>query len=140
MNIHEYQAKELFKKSDIPIPRGRVAFSAADPSGSGVCYGSKRGALCGYYNRSVGIYQDARRAAIGLCSGYASCGSAYFGKFLGRIRPTSDDGHAEDAAARADALTGLRVVSFSSYMVCVGTHKARRVSLVSFIKKTTEGF
>jgi len=30
MNIHEYQAKELFKKSDIPIPRGRVAFSAAE--------------------------------------------------------------------------------------------------------------
>ncbi|MEJ2364245.1 MAG: ADP-forming succinate--CoA ligase subunit beta [Deltaproteobacteria bacterium] len=26
MNIHEYQAKELFKKFDIPIPRGRVAF------------------------------------------------------------------------------------------------------------------
>ena len=32
MNIHEYQAKELFKNSDIPIPLGRVAFSAADPS------------------------------------------------------------------------------------------------------------
>ena len=28
MNIHEYQAKELFRKFDIPIPRGRVAFSA----------------------------------------------------------------------------------------------------------------
>jgi succinyl-CoA synthetase beta subunit len=27
MNIHEYQAKELFKKFDIPIPRGRVAFT-----------------------------------------------------------------------------------------------------------------
>jgi succinyl-CoA synthetase beta subunit len=27
MNIHEYQAKELFKKFDIPIPRGRVAFN-----------------------------------------------------------------------------------------------------------------
>jgi succinyl-CoA synthetase beta subunit len=30
MNIHEYQAKELFKKFDIPIPRGRVAFSEAE--------------------------------------------------------------------------------------------------------------
>ena len=27
MNIHEYQAKELFRKFDIPTPRGRVAFS-----------------------------------------------------------------------------------------------------------------
>ena len=27
MNIHEYQAKELFKKFDIPIPQGRVAFT-----------------------------------------------------------------------------------------------------------------
>ena len=27
MNIHEYQAKELFKQSDIPIPQGNVAFS-----------------------------------------------------------------------------------------------------------------
>jgi len=27
MNIHEYQAKELFRKFDIPIPRGRVAFN-----------------------------------------------------------------------------------------------------------------
>ena len=26
MNIHEYQAKELFRKFDIPIPRGRVTF------------------------------------------------------------------------------------------------------------------
>jgi succinyl-CoA synthetase beta subunit len=27
MNIHEYQAKELFRKFDIPIPRGRVTFN-----------------------------------------------------------------------------------------------------------------
>ncbi|MBT8352508.1 MAG: acetate--CoA ligase family protein, partial [Deltaproteobacteria bacterium] len=27
MKIHEYQAKELFKKFDIPIPDGHVAFS-----------------------------------------------------------------------------------------------------------------
>ncbi len=27
MKIHEYQAKELFQKYDVPIPRGRVAFS-----------------------------------------------------------------------------------------------------------------
>jgi len=27
MNIHEYQAKELFRKFDIPVPRGRVAFN-----------------------------------------------------------------------------------------------------------------
>jgi len=27
MKIHEYQAKELFKKYDIPIPNGSVAFS-----------------------------------------------------------------------------------------------------------------
>ena len=30
MNIHEYQAKELFEKFDIPIPRGRVAFNIAE--------------------------------------------------------------------------------------------------------------
>jgi succinyl-CoA synthetase beta subunit len=30
MNIHEYQAKELLQKFDIPIPRGRVAFSIAE--------------------------------------------------------------------------------------------------------------
>jgi succinyl-CoA synthetase beta subunit len=33
MNIHEYQAKELFKKFDIPIPRGRVAFSVDEARG-----------------------------------------------------------------------------------------------------------
>jgi succinyl-CoA synthetase beta subunit len=27
MKIHEYQAKELFQKYDVPIPRGQVAFS-----------------------------------------------------------------------------------------------------------------
>ncbi len=27
MNIHEYQAKEIFKKFDIPVPEGKVAFS-----------------------------------------------------------------------------------------------------------------
>ncbi len=30
MNIHEYQAKDLFRKFDIPIPRGRVAFNVAE--------------------------------------------------------------------------------------------------------------
>jgi len=30
MNIHEYQAKELFRKFDIPIPRGRVAFTVGE--------------------------------------------------------------------------------------------------------------
>ncbi|MFK5098228.1 ATP-grasp domain-containing protein, partial [Klebsiella pneumoniae] len=27
MNIHEYQAKELFRKEGIPVPRGKVAFT-----------------------------------------------------------------------------------------------------------------
>jgi succinyl-CoA synthetase beta subunit len=30
MNIHEYQAKELFKKFDIPVPQGWVAFTAGE--------------------------------------------------------------------------------------------------------------
>jgi len=30
MKIHEYQAKELFAKYDIPIPRGKVAFSVEE--------------------------------------------------------------------------------------------------------------
>lgn len=30
MKIHEYQAKELFQKYDIPIPRGKVAFSVEE--------------------------------------------------------------------------------------------------------------
>jgi succinyl-CoA synthetase beta subunit len=30
MKIHEYQAKELFRKYDIPVPRGQVAFEAAE--------------------------------------------------------------------------------------------------------------
>ena len=27
MKIHEYQAKELFRKYDVPVPEGRVAFN-----------------------------------------------------------------------------------------------------------------
>ena len=30
MNIHEYQAKELLKKFDIPVPNGVVAFSSEE--------------------------------------------------------------------------------------------------------------
>jgi len=30
MKIHEYQAKELFRNANIPVPRGRVAFSVAE--------------------------------------------------------------------------------------------------------------
>jgi len=30
MNIHEYQAKEIFRKYDVPVPRGGVAFSAEE--------------------------------------------------------------------------------------------------------------
>jgi succinyl-CoA synthetase beta subunit len=33
MNIHEYQAKELFRKLDIPVPRGQVAFDPAEARG-----------------------------------------------------------------------------------------------------------
>ena len=33
MKIHEYQAKELFKKYNIPIPEGSVAFSVAEAQG-----------------------------------------------------------------------------------------------------------
>ena len=27
MNVHEYQAKELFRKEGIPVPKGKVAFT-----------------------------------------------------------------------------------------------------------------
>ncbi|MGH8220861.1 MAG: ATP-grasp domain-containing protein, partial [Steroidobacteraceae bacterium] len=30
MNLHEYQAKELFRTYGIPVPEGRVAASAAE--------------------------------------------------------------------------------------------------------------
>ena len=33
MKIHEYQAKELFKKYDVPIPEGRVAYSSDEAVG-----------------------------------------------------------------------------------------------------------
>ena len=32
MKIHEYQAKELFSRYDIPVPRGRVADSGQEAS------------------------------------------------------------------------------------------------------------
>jgi succinyl-CoA synthetase beta subunit len=33
MKIHEYQAKELFKKFGVPVPEGRVAFSTSEAKG-----------------------------------------------------------------------------------------------------------
>ena len=30
MNIHEYQAKEIFKRYNVPTPRGYVAFSVEE--------------------------------------------------------------------------------------------------------------
>jgi len=30
MKIHEYQAKEIFKKYDVPVPEGKVAFTASE--------------------------------------------------------------------------------------------------------------
>ena len=30
MNIHEYQAKEIFRKYNVPVPNGGVAFSAEE--------------------------------------------------------------------------------------------------------------
>ena len=92
----------------------RQLFCVRPAALGGVCHGTDKGALYGHYNRSVDVYQDPRRAAIGPGSGYAGCESACFGKLLGRIRPASNDGHAEDAAAWADALTGLRLVPSSS--------------------------
>jgi len=35
MKIHEYQAKELFKKYGVPIPRGKAAFSVAEAKAIG---------------------------------------------------------------------------------------------------------
>ena len=47
MKLHEYQAKEILAKFGVPVPRGRIAFTAAeaeeasreflDGSGGGVC-------------------------------------------------------------------------------------------------------
>ncbi len=34
MKIHEYQAKEIFRRSGIPVPRGRVAETAAEAAGA----------------------------------------------------------------------------------------------------------
>jgi len=39
MKIHEYQAKELFKKYGIPIPRGNVAFTVAEAKAIGADLG-----------------------------------------------------------------------------------------------------
>ena len=33
MKIHEYQAKELFKKFGVPVPEGAVAFSTSEAKG-----------------------------------------------------------------------------------------------------------
>ena len=33
MKIHEYQAKELFKKFGVPVPEGGVAFSTSEAKG-----------------------------------------------------------------------------------------------------------
>ena len=30
MNIHEYQAKEIFQKYGVPTPKGKVAFSVEE--------------------------------------------------------------------------------------------------------------
>ena len=40
MNIHEYQAKELFEKFGVPTPRGKVAGSAAEAKAAAVEIGS----------------------------------------------------------------------------------------------------
>jgi len=40
MKIHEYQAKELFKKYGIPIPRGKVAFSVEEAKAIGAELGT----------------------------------------------------------------------------------------------------
>lgn len=40
MKIHEYQAKELFKKYGIPIPRGNVAFTVAEAKAIGADLGT----------------------------------------------------------------------------------------------------
>ncbi|MGD8273208.1 MAG: succinate--CoA ligase subunit beta, partial [Desulfobacterales bacterium] len=33
MKIHEYQAKEMFKKYGVPVPEGGIAFSADEAVG-----------------------------------------------------------------------------------------------------------
>ncbi|NTU48903.1 MAG: succinate--CoA ligase subunit beta, partial [Syntrophobacteraceae bacterium] len=40
MKIHEYQAKELFKKYGIPIPRGNVAFTVGEAKSIGADLGT----------------------------------------------------------------------------------------------------
>ncbi|MCZ6722703.1 MAG: succinate--CoA ligase subunit beta, partial [Gammaproteobacteria bacterium] len=30
MNLHEYQAKDLFRSYGLPVPNGKVAFSASE--------------------------------------------------------------------------------------------------------------
>ena len=40
MKIHEYQAKELFKKFGVPVPEGGVAFSTSEAKGMAEKLGS----------------------------------------------------------------------------------------------------
>ena len=39
MKIHEYQAKELFRKFGVPVPRGSVAFTVAEAKATGADLG-----------------------------------------------------------------------------------------------------
>jgi succinyl-CoA synthetase beta subunit len=93
MNIHEYQAKELFEKYGVASPRGAAAGSVEEAHGAAADLGDKLVVKAQVHagGRGKGVFQNGFAGGVHLC-GSVDEAAELAGKMLGQVLVTHQTG------------------------------------------------
>jgi len=96
MNIHEYQAKQLFDEFRIPTPKGRVAFTAEEAAGIARDLGDNQVVVKAQIHaggRGKGKFTSGFQGGVHLCTSAEEAGNLA-GKMIGETLVTHQTGEA----------------------------------------------
>ncbi|MEM7383494.1 MAG: ATP-grasp domain-containing protein, partial [Verrucomicrobiota bacterium] len=85
MNIHEYQAKELFEKFGVPTPRGAAAASAEEAVKAAEALGGDQFVVKAQVHaggRGKGTFKNGFQGGVHLCNSASEAGELA-GKMIG---------------------------------------------------------
>ncbi|MFV1996201.1 MAG: ATP-grasp domain-containing protein, partial [Verrucomicrobiales bacterium] len=77
MNIHEYQAKDLFEKYQVPTPRGEVATTPAEAQAAAEALGTGSIVVKAQIHaggRGKGTFKNGFQGGVHLCESPAQAG------------------------------------------------------------------
>ena len=94
MNIHEFQAKELFEKFGVPTPAGKVATNAAEAKAAAEALGGEGIVVKAQVHaggRGKGTFKNGFQGGVHLVSSAAEAGEIA-GKMIGQTLVTHQTG------------------------------------------------